>query len=126
MILQGEKPIQIGELSRITGTSIRMIRYFDKHGLISVAARKPRGYRLFNQTHVAEIQWVKRMQDLGFSLAEISKTRDIECGTMTDIEKEQALEVIFSNRLKTLESQIGVLQGIRRQLKKWQRLRLPR
>jgi len=121
-----EKQIQIGELAKITGTSIRMIRYFDKHGLISPAPRKPRGYRLFNQTHVAQIHWVKKMQQLGFSLAEVREVKDIEGSNLADDEKEQALKIIYQSKLDEVENQIARLRGVQMLLKEWASLRPPR
>ena len=52
--------MHIGELSRRTGVSVRMLRYYESKGLLR-PARRASGYRLYGD---AEVQMVKRIRTL--------------------------------------------------------------
>ncbi|MGF9910511.1 MerR family DNA-binding protein [Brevibacillus porteri] len=47
------------------------VRYYEKKGLIAAAPRNESGYRMFPQQTVSDIQFIKRAQEIGFSLEEI-------------------------------------------------------
>jgi len=63
--------LQIGTAARRTGLSIDAIRFYQKSGLLKPPARTAAGYRVFTEAEIAELQFIARAQDLGFSLAEI-------------------------------------------------------
>lgn len=47
------------------------VRYYEKRGLIAAAPRNKSGYRMFPQQTVTDILFIKRAQDIGFTLEEI-------------------------------------------------------
>ena len=47
-----------------------IVRYYEERGLIPPPRRSPSGYRLYGPTYVERIQFVKRAQELGFTLSE--------------------------------------------------------
>ena len=63
--------LHIGTAAKQTGLSIDTIRFYQKSGLLKPPARTAGGYRVFSETEIAELQFIARAQDLGFSLAEI-------------------------------------------------------
>lgn len=63
--------IHIGEAAKLAGVSIDTVRFYQKRGLIPVPARSTGGYRLFDQEQIHNLRFVRRAQDLGFSLNEI-------------------------------------------------------
>ncbi|ODT19735.1 MAG: Cu(I)-responsive transcriptional regulator [Kaistia sp. SCN 65-12] len=63
--------MNIGQASRASGVSAKMIRYYEQTGLIPAADRKPSGYRDYSDTEVHMLRFVRRARDLGFSVAEI-------------------------------------------------------
>src|SRR5215472_9249612 len=65
------RALQIGSAARVTGLSIHTIRFYQKSGLLTPPARTAAGYRVFTEAEIAELQFIARAQDLGFSLAEI-------------------------------------------------------
>jgi MerR family mercuric resistance operon transcriptional regulator len=67
------RALQIGSAARITGISIDAIRFYQKSGLLRAPARTAAGYRVFTETEIAELRFIARAQDLGFSLAEIKE-----------------------------------------------------
>ena len=65
--------MKIGEASAASGISERMIRHYEKIGLIERAARRESGYRDYGEREVHTLRFIGRARDLGFSIEEIGK-----------------------------------------------------
>jgi MerR family transcriptional regulator, mercuric resistance operon regulatory protein len=64
---------RISELAEKCGVNKETIRYYERVGLLLEPSRTNTGYRMFSEESVNRIKFIKRIQDLGFTLAEISK-----------------------------------------------------
>jgi MerR family transcriptional regulator, copper efflux regulator len=60
-----------GQLARKAGVHGETIRFYERKGLIPEPRRLASGYRQFSDETVGRIRFIKRAQDLGFSLGEI-------------------------------------------------------
>jgi MerR family gold-responsive transcriptional activator of gol and ges genes len=63
--------MNIGQASKASGVSAKMIRYYEQTGLIPAADRTASGYRDYSDTDVHMLRFIRRSRDLGFSVAEI-------------------------------------------------------
>ena len=63
--------MNIGQASKASGVSAKMIRYYEQTGLIPAADRKSSGYRDYSDNDVHMLRFIRRARDLGFSVAEI-------------------------------------------------------
>jgi MerR family mercuric resistance operon transcriptional regulator len=63
--------IQIGQVARETGLTVDAIRFYEKQRLLKPAPRTEGGFRLFSRQDLQHIQFIRRAQELGFSLSEI-------------------------------------------------------
>ncbi len=63
--------MKIGRASAASGISQRMIRHYEKIGLIAAAARRDSGYRDYDQRDVHSLTVIGRARDLGFPIEEI-------------------------------------------------------
>jgi Cu(I)-responsive transcriptional regulator len=61
----------IGEASKITGISAKMIRHYEDIGLIPAATRTFAGYRLYGEADLHRLRFIKRGRSLGFSIKDI-------------------------------------------------------
>ena len=64
---------RISELAEKCGVNKETIRYYERVGLLLEPSRTNAGYRMYSEESVNRIKFIKRMQDLGFTLAEITK-----------------------------------------------------
>ena len=75
--------IGIGKLAARAGVSIDTVRYYERSGLLTPHARLASGYRRYGELQVSRLRFIKRAQELGFSLKDIrellglSKQRDV-------------------------------------------------
>lgn len=65
--------MNIGEAARASGVSAKMIRYYEATGLIPVAGRTLSGYRVYSNTEVQMLRFVRRARDLGFPVEKIEE-----------------------------------------------------
>jgi Cu(I)-responsive transcriptional regulator len=88
--------MQIGEASRATGISAKMIRHYESIGLIPAADRRDSNYRDYGAEDIHRLGFIARARDLGFSIEEIRdllrlwgdrkrSSRDVKALTLTHI-----------------------------------------
>ena len=65
--------LTIGEFSRLGRISARMLRYYDAIGLLRPEYVAENGYRFYDQRQLADLQRIRRLNDYGFPLSQISE-----------------------------------------------------
>jgi MerR family copper efflux transcriptional regulator len=63
--------LKIGELAKKTGKTVRAIHLYEELGLLSPSVRSKGGFRLYSGRAATRIEWIQKLQDMGFSLTEI-------------------------------------------------------
>ena len=65
--------LTIGEVAKQAHVRIETLRYYERTGLVASPPRSGSNYRLYPQETVRRVQFIKRAQQLGFSLKEITE-----------------------------------------------------
>lgn len=64
---------RIGEFSKLTQVSIRMLRHYDQCGLLKPESTDPAtGYRLYSAAQIPHLNRIVFLRDMGFGVAEIA------------------------------------------------------
>ena len=98
--------LKIGELAKQTGCLVETIRYYEREGLLLEPARSEGNYRLYTNTHIERLQFIRHCRSLDMTLEEIRnllKFRDApedNCGEVNALLDEHIEHV--SNRIKVL------------------------
>lgn len=66
-------PLTIGELATRAGVNIQTVRYYERRGLMPRPSRSRAGYRQYRLEAADRLRFIRRAQDLGFSLEEIAE-----------------------------------------------------
>ena len=60
-----------GELAKLSGIHLETVRYYEQRGLLHKPRRSPANYRLYPYDSIRRVEFIKRAQELGFTLTEI-------------------------------------------------------
>jgi DNA-binding transcriptional MerR regulator len=63
--------MQIGDLARESGKTVRAIHLYEELSLLQPAARSKGRYRLYGKDALVRIRWIQKLQEMGFSLTDI-------------------------------------------------------
>jgi len=77
----------IGTVARRAGVNLQTVRYYQRRGLIEQPPKPLSGYRRYDSGTVDRIRFIKRAQELGFSLAEIGELLELGDGLCGDVRR---------------------------------------
>jgi len=100
----------IGSLARAANVNVETIRYYQRIGLVDEPVKPQQGYRRYPAAIIDRIRFIKRAQDLGFTLNEITELlslNDRNCNEARTI-AEHKCEVI-AQRIEDLQAMQGEL-----------------
>lgn len=103
----------IGELAKRAGVNVETVRYYERRGLLREPPRSDSGYRQYRPEAVARIQFIKRAQALGFSLAEITELLSLRVSPSSNC--DEVLRKAESKR-QEIDRKITALDEMRRSL----------
>ena len=63
--------MNIGQASKASGVSVKMIRYYESIGLIDAPLRTESGYRVYSDSQVHALRFISQARDLGFSVEQM-------------------------------------------------------
>jgi len=101
--------MNIGDAASRSGVSAKMIRYYERIGLIPTASRTASGYREYEPRDVHMLRFIARARDLGFSVAEITELLDL----WRDKDRRSAdVKALAQARVRDLRHKIAHLQDM--------------
>src|SRR4051794_3733044 len=83
--------LKIGEVAEQAGVNLETIRYYEREELLPKPPRLRSGYRIFSETTVDRVRFIKRAQELGCSLFEIKQLLSLRIDHERDSAKMKAL-----------------------------------
>lgn len=101
--------IAIGEASRLSGVSIETIRYYEREGIVSKAGRTASGRRVYSDTEISELRFIKRCRDLGFSIRDAVALRDLADAPSVACE---TVEQLGRTHLSKVQEKLAELQKL--------------
>ena len=104
-----------GLLAREGGVHGETIRFYEKKGLLKEPERTAAGYRHYPPDTVQRVRFIKRSQELGFTLAEIGELLRLRAKPQG---RSGAVKRLASEKLRVIDEKITDLQRMRQALGK--------
>lgn len=105
--------MRIGTAAEQAGVNIQTLRYYERRGLLPRPPRKRSGYREFPDDAVRMVRFIKRAQDLGFSLDEVEELLRLR----SDKRRDRArIRAVATARVQQIERKIAELTAMKRAL----------
>jgi Cu(I)-responsive transcriptional regulator len=102
--------MQIGEASKLTGVSAKMIRHYESIGLIPNADRRDSNYRDYGHHDIHRLGFIRRARDLGFSIEQI---RDLLKLWGDDERSSADVKTLTESHISALDQKIRLLGEMR-------------
>ena len=107
-----QQKLTIGVLAKAADVNIETIRYYQRVKLISEPVKPAQGYRIYPQETLQRVQFIKRAQQLGFSLKEIDELLQLGKGKCKDVRQ------LAETKHQQVSQQIKDLQKLKQTLSK--------
>ncbi|GAC1580972.1 MAG: hypothetical protein NVS3B20_11780 [Polyangiales bacterium] len=113
---QPDRLLQVGDLAKETGKTIRALHLYEELGLLTPHTRSKGRFRLYGPDAVLRVRWISKLQEMGLTLAEITGL----CRKWESSESAQgamgSVRQVFEARLRQARDQIGRLRALEKEL----------
>lgn len=103
----------IGHVAKTTGLKIPTIRFYEQEGLLRAPARLPNGRRVYSDTDIRRLIFIRHSRDLGFELEDVKSM--LELADRPELSCEDADE-IARRHLMSVEQRISQLLLLKTEL----------
>lgn len=107
-----DKQLSIGSLAKAARVNVETIRYYQRRGLVDEPPKPVDGHRRYAASAAARVRFIKRAQQLGFTLEEIKDLLLLEDG-----QDCREARLLAQRKLGLIEERIADLARMRRSLK---------
>src|SRR5438034_522066 len=106
--------LTIGRLAQVGGVNLETIRYYEREGLLPRPPRTRSGYRVFPRDAARRLRFIKRAQELGFSLNEIGELLALRIKPGA---KQTDMRMRAQAKIADIEQKIRTLQAMKKTLR---------
>ena len=104
--------LSIGAVARAAGVTVETIRYYQRRGLLSEPKKPLGGHRRYESSAIGRVTFIKRAQDLGFTLQEVRALLQLEDGQSC-----AETRALAEHKLAVIDERLADLNRMRRLLK---------
>ncbi len=90
------KNLTIGKLAKAAGVNVETVRYYQRRKLVETPVKPNQGFRVYPLETLHRIKFIKRAQELGFSLAEVRQLLNLSkgnCAAMEDLARHKLVKI---------------------------------
>jgi MerR family transcriptional regulator, copper efflux regulator len=108
--------LQISQVANQTGKTTRTLRFYEELGILKPEARTDSGYRLYSEDSILRIEWIDKLQEIGFSLPEIQSF--VESFSSIDLGPDmmKGIRKLYQQKLMETNAKILRLQALETEL----------
>jgi DNA-binding transcriptional MerR regulator len=112
----GERLLQVGDLAKASGKTVRAIHHYEEVGLLRPHARSKGRYRLYDQASLDRLRWIGKLHDLGLSLAQIQEMVELWESASSAPGAMARIRAVYRQKLAETRAQIAHLAALEREL----------
>lgn len=105
--------MRIGDVATRAGVNVETLRYYERRGILRSPKRSAAGYREYPRETVRLIRFIKRAQELGFTLDEIE---DLIAMRQTPSKRRDKVRELATAKLRAIDEKIARLHAMRNAL----------
>lgn len=110
--------LTIGQLARESGVGVETIRFYERKGLIQQPRKASSGFRIYDAQDPRRIRFIKRAQDLGFTLKEIKSLLELNTGKNVNcdtVAKKSQLKIVeITEKISDLHRMLAQLESLKK------------
>jgi MerR family Zn(II)-responsive transcriptional regulator of zntA len=115
--------MQVSELSRRSGVGPEVIRYYSRIGLLKPTRNPENKYRVYQETDLKRLQFVRNAKRLGFTLSEISEiVRESRKGESPCPKVRNIIRHRIAENRKTLDELARMQNRMEKALTRWEEM----
>lgn len=108
--------LQVGDLAKLSGKTVRAIHHYEELGLIEPVGRSKGHYRLFDPETLVRIRWINKLKTLGLSLNEIRGLVELRQSSPSAMRSADHLKKIYTDKLNEVQQRLNELLELRGEL----------
>jgi len=105
--------VRTSQAAEQAGVNVQTLRYYERRGLLPKPPRRRSGYREFPEDAVRVVRFIKRAQELGFSLDEVEELLRLRRQSASN---RTRIRSVAEQKVRQIEQKIGELQRMKRAL----------
>jgi MerR family copper efflux transcriptional regulator len=105
--------LTIGEVAKRANVHVETLRYYERRGLVARPPRSTSNYRLYPEEAVRRVRFIKRAQELGFSLNDLKELLSLRADPGAGCAEVRACAEV---KMKDIDVKIGALTAMKHAL----------
>ncbi|MBS0200422.1 MAG: heavy metal-responsive transcriptional regulator [Proteobacteria bacterium] len=102
--------MKIGQLAQRADVNIDTVRYYEREGLLPKPERLASGYRIYSESDVKRLRFVRRAKALGFTLPEVRELLDLSRSRGDDM---ASMKAAAQDKINDVRARIAELERVR-------------
>ena len=105
--------LRTAEVAERAGVNVETLRFYERKGILPAPPRRASGYRDYPPETVERVRFIKRAQELGFSLREVQELLELR---QTGRAKAGRVRKVAETKLEEIEHKIRDLEAMKQSL----------
>jgi len=106
--------LRIGEVSRQSGVSVKTIRFYCDQGLLLPSSRTEGGFRLFDDTVLADLSLIRAMRAMDIPIAELAEILDVRRAGVCNC---STLKASIASKIASIDQRIAELAAMKEEMR---------
>ncbi|NDD13851.1 MAG: MerR family transcriptional regulator [Betaproteobacteria bacterium] len=107
--------LRIGEVSRQSGVSVKTIRFYCDQGLLLPSSRTEGGFRLFDDTVLADLSLIRAMRAMDIPIAELAEILDVRRAGVCNC---STLKASIASKIASIDQRIAELAAMKEEMRR--------